>query len=296
MNSVFRKNFKMSTSKITGRDIDNSRKSDKPPVLAITVLVIACFMSVLADVLAPYLPSQMDSMAIGEAPSLTHLCGTDNMGRDLLSLIMYGGRASLVIGILSAMISTGIAAVYGTLSGMANRTLDNIMMRATDLLMSIPSILLIIVMQAIWGKASYQSLAIIIGITSWMNIAKIVRGEVRRLRKSEFVLAAELMGGSFWYILRRHLLPNYFSSIMFMAVSNIGSAIITESTLSFMGLGLPLSEVSWGSLMSLSQDALLSDQWWIIVIPGLVLISVLVSITELGEYIRSSNTKKHSNI
>ena len=187
-------------------------------------------------------------------------------------------------------------ALYGTLSGMANKHVDRLMMKATDLFMSIPALLLVIVLEAIWGEASYTSLSLVIGITSWMQMSKVIRSEVIRLRKSEFVIAAEMYGGSFWYILRRHLFPNYFSSIMFMAVSNVGSAIIVESTLSFMGLGLPISEISWGSLMSLSQDALLSDQWWMIIIPGLILISVLVSITEIGEYIRGRNTSKGSNI
>ena len=179
---------------------------------------------------------------------------------------------------------------------MANKHVDRLMMKATDLFMSIPALLLVIVLEAIWGEASYTSLSLVIGITSWMQMSKVIRSEVIRLRKSDFVIAAEMYGGSFWYILRRHLFPNYFSSIMFMAVSNVGSAIIVESTLSFMGLGLPISEISWGSLMSLSQDALLSDQWWMIIIPGLILISVLVSITEIGEYIRGRNTSKGSNI
>ena len=271
----------------------NSRKK---PKAAIAILMASVILSLLANVITPYAPNYMNSDVIGQAPSMRHIFGTDNMGRDLLSLILYGGRASLIIGTLSAMLSTFIASVYGTLSGMSNRHIDNLMMKATDLCMSIPNILLIIVLQAVWGRATYSSLALIIGITSWMQMSKVIRSEVRRLRKSEFVLAAELYGGGFWYVLRRHLFPNYFSSIMFMAVSNIGSAIIAESTLSFMGLGLPISEVSWGSLMSLSQDALLSDQWWMIIIPGCVLISVIVSITEIGEYVRERNTSRHSNI
>ena len=270
-------------------------KSRKPKV-AIAILTAAVSLSLLAGVIAPYKPSYMNENAIGLAPSFSHIFGTDNLGRDLFTLILYGGRASLTIGIASALIGTFIAAVYGTLSGMANKHVDNLLMKGADLFMSIPNLLIVIVLQAIWGEASYLSLSLIIGVTSWMHMAKIIRSEVIRLRKSEFVIAAEMYGGGFWYILRRHLFPNYFSSIMFMAVSNIGSAIIAESTLSFMGLGLPISEVSWGSLMSLSQDALLSDQWWMIIIPGLVLISVLVSITEVGEYIRCRNTAKHSNI
>lgn len=266
------------------------------PKVAIAILAAAVFLSLFAGILAPYSVDYMNSEAMGEAPSLQHLFGTDNMGRDLLTLILCGGRASLTIGILSAGISAFIATLYGTFSGMSSRWVDNLLMRMLDLFMSIPSILLVIVLQAIWGSGSYGSMAVIIGCTGWMYMAKIIRGEVRRLRQSDFVLAAEMYGGSFGYIFRRHLFPNYFASIMFMAVSNIGSAIILESTLSFMGLGLPISEVSWGSLLSLSQDALLSHQWWMIIIPGTVLISVLVSITEVGEYLRSTNTWKHSNI
>mgnify|MGYP000903693192 FL=1 len=266
------------------------------PKIAIAILTISAVLSVFAGFIAPYKPNFMNEYAIGIAPSMSHIFGTDNLGRDLFSMILYGGRASLTIGISSAVIGTLIAAVYGTLSGMANKHVDRLMMKATDLFMSIPALLLVIVLEAIWGEASYTSLSLVIGITSWMQMSKVIRSEVIRLRKSEFVIAAEMYGGSFWYILRRHLFPNYFSSIMFMAVSNVGSAIIVESTLSFMGLGLPISEISWGSLMSLSQDALLSDQWWMIIIPGLILISVLVSITEIGEYIRGRNTSKGSNI
>lgn len=269
---------------------------NRKPKVAIAILTAAVSLSLLAEIIAPYKPSYMNENAIGLAPSFSHIFGTDNLGRDLFTLILYGGRASLTIGIASAVIGTLIAAVYGTLSGMANKHVDNLLMKSTDLFMSIPNLLIVIVLQAIWGEVSYWSLSLIIGVTSWMQMSKVIRSEVIRLRKSDFVIAAEMCGGSFWYILRRHLFPNYFSSIMFMAVSNVGSAIIVESTLSFMGLGLPISEISWGSLMSLSQDALLSDQWWMIIIPGVVMISVLVSITEIGEYIRGRNTSKGSNI
>ena len=115
-------------------------------------------------------------------------------------MILYGGRASLTIGIASALIGTLIAAVYGTLSGTANKHVDRLMMKATDLFMSIPALLLVIVLEAIWGEASYTSLSLVIGITSWMQMSKVIRSEVIRLRKSEFVIAAEMYGGSFWYI------------------------------------------------------------------------------------------------
>ena len=266
------------------------------PIFSLALLALIVLCCTFAGLLAPYSPASMDSAAVNLAPCQAHPFGTDNMGRDLFTMVLYGGRASLIIGLASAGISTFIAVVYGTASGLAGKRVDDLLMRVVELLMSLPSILVILFLQAWWGQASYLSLSVIIGITSWMNIAKIVRSEVRQIGESDYILAARTMGGGFWYILWRHLLPDYVPAIMFMAVSNIGSAIITESTLSFLGLGLPLTEVSWGSLLSMSQEALLSNYWWIIVIPGTVLILTLVCITNLGEYIRKSNTKLFSNL
>ena len=127
-------------------------------------------------------------------------------------------------------------------------------------------------------------------------MAKVVRSEVRQIGKSDYILAATTMEAGFFYILRRHLLPNFVSSIMFMAVTNIGQAMITESTLSFLGLGLPLTTVSWGALLSMSQDALLTGSWWIILLPGIVLITTLACITAVGEYIRKQNNRIYSNL
>ncbi|MCR4955323.1 MAG: ABC transporter permease [Lachnospiraceae bacterium] len=268
----------------------------KKPYLSIVILAIILLSSMFAGLLTPYAPGEMDDAAFALAPCKAHIFGTDTMGRDLYTLVLYGGRASLIIGMLSALIATFIASVYGTLSGIAPKKIDHLLMRITDVLISVPGIIMVIFLQAICGKATYLSLSLIIGATGWMSMSKVVRSEVRRIRNSDFILSAKLMGGGFWYILLRHLFPTFFPSIMFMAVSSIGSAMITESTLSFMGLGLPLTEVSWGSLLSMSQNALLSNQWWLIVIPGLVLVVTLVFLTELGEYLRGNNTRLHSNI
>ena len=124
-----------------------------------------------------------------------------------------------------------------------------------------------------------------------MAVAKMVRSEVRDLRNTGFVMAARTMGGGFFYILRRHLLPNFMPTIMYMIVTNIGSAIAMEATLSFLGLGLPMEIISWGSLMSLSQRAMLTGAWWIILIPGIFLVVTLICITETGEYLRTRNKK-----
>ena len=151
-------------------------------------------------------------------------------------------------------------------------------------------------LQALAGKNSVVAITVVIGLTSWMNIAKMVRTEVRQLRESEYLIAAKCMGGSFWHILRVHLLPNFVSSIMFMVVMNIRSAIIAESTLSFLGIGLPMEIISWGSMLSLSEKALMTNSWWIILIPGIFLVVTLLCITELGENLRKNVNQKEGNL
>ena len=234
--------------------------------------------------------TRMNFEALSLPPSSSHLFGTDPLGRDLFSMIFHGGRVSLYIGLLATAFSTAIAMVYGTVSGLAGEIADTIFMRFVELLLSIPSILYVVTIQAILGQPSMTSIAVVIGFTSWMNISKMIRTEVLRVRRTEYVLSARHMGGRFLYILWKHLLPNFAPAILFMIVSNIGSAITAEATLSFMGIGLPATVVSWGSLMSLSQNALLSGTWWIIMIPGIFLVSTLVCVTNIGEYYRKTNT------
>lgn len=211
-------------------------------------------------------------------------------------MIWYGGRVSLLIGFLATAISTVLAVLFGAVSGLAPRWLDDLLMRLTEIFLSIPSLLLVVLLQAILGKASVVSLSVVIGVTSWTSVAKVVRSEVRRLRGSEYVLAARCMGAGFFHILRRHLAPNFFPSIMFMVVMNIRSAIAAESTLSFMGLGLPLEVISWGSMLSLAENALLSGSWWIILIPGTFLVVTLLCVTGVGNWLRGEGDRRESNL
>lgn len=268
----------------------------RKPYLSALVLAVIILCCLLAEVIAPFESSEMDTAAVSMAPGAGHIFGTDAMGRDLFSMLLYGGRASIFIGLVASSVSTVIAVVYGAVSGMAGRTADSMMMGFAELVMSVPSILLILFLQAIWGNPSATSIALAIGLTGWMNMAKVVRSEVRQIGKSDYILAARTMGADFGYILKKHLLPNFISSIMYMVVTAIGQAMITESTLSFLGLGLPLTTVSWGSLMSMSESVLLSNCWWIIVIPAAVLVTTLVCLTQLGEYIRKENNRLHSNL
>ena len=241
-------------------------------------------------------PYRMELTQINQAPSAEHLFGTDTLGRDIFTLIWYGGRRSLFIGAFATLISTAIAVIYGSISGLAGRTVDSIMMRFSEIMLSIPSLLLIIFMQAVIGQRNVVGISIIIGITGWMSVAKMVRTEVRKIRDSEYVLISRMMGGSFMHILIKHLAPNFISTIMFMVVMNIRSAIVAESTLSFLGIGLPVEIITWGSMLSLSEKALLTGSWWIILIPGVFLIVTLLCVTAIGNFIRGNKSSSHGNL
>ena len=259
----------------------------KPVVSAVilSLIVLACLF---CELIMTKDPTYLDLAHCSTAPCREFLFGTDTMGRDIFSMIWYGGRLSLFIGVGSTVISTLLAILFGAVSGLAPKWLDALLMRLTEILLSVPNLLLVVLLQAILGTANVLTLSLVIGLTSWASIAKVVRTEVRRLRSSEYVQASHCMGGSFFHILRVHLAPNFLPSILFMVIMNVRGAILAESTLSFLGLGLPLEVVSWGSMLSLSEKALLTGSWWMIVIPGVFLVATLLSLTEIGNAIRRS--------
>jgi len=266
------------------------------PVFSMAVLALIILGCVFADVIAAKDPAYLDLANTVKAPSREFLFGTDTLGRDIFSCIWHGGRVSLFIGFFATLISTGIAVVYGSISGVSSGWVDTAMMRAAEILLSVPGLLVILFLQAIWGEASVLSLSVVIGVTSWYSIAKVIRTEVRQIRGSEYVIASRCMGGGFLHILHRHLAPNFFSAIMFMVVMNVRSAIVAESTLSFLGMGLPLDVISWGSMLSLSQRAMMTGAWWIILIPGFFLVALLVCLTNIGSWLRQTANRKESNL
>lgn len=266
------------------------------PVLSMALLAAILLGCLFCGLFMPKDPTYMDLSHAAQPPGPEFWFGTDTMGRDIFSMIWYGGRASLLIGFLSAAVSAMLAILFGAFSGLAPKWLDALLMRLVEIFLSIPSLLLIILLQAALGKASVWSLSLVIGVTGWTGIAKVVRSEVRRLRNSEYVLASRAMGGGFFHILRRHLVPNFFSAIMFMVVMNVRSAIAAESTLSFIGIGLPLEVVSWGSMLSLSEKALPSGAWWIILIPGVFLAASLLCVTNIGNWLRGTGEQTGSNL
>ena len=262
-------------------------------VILMAAIVLCCLF---AEGIMTKDPGYLDLKNFNVAPNGEFLFGTDTLGRDIFSGIWYGGRISIMIGFLATVISTFIAVVYGSVSGIAPVWLDTLMMRFTEIFLSVPGLLLVLFLQAILGQANVLSLLVVIGVTSWASIAKVIRTEVRQIRNSEYVVASRCMGGRFFHILGRHLAPNFIASIMFMVVMNVRGAIGSESTLSFMGMGLPLEIISWGSMLSLAEKALLTDSWWIILIPGIFLVTLLMCLTNLGNYLRKSANRKESNL
>ena len=275
---------------------EKKRKRDSVPVLALIVLGVIVLGCLFAEVIMTKDPTYLDLMNYSHKPDREFLFGTDTLGRDIFSCIWYGGRISLFIGFAATAISTVIAIVYGSFSGIAPAWLDTVLMRMTEIFLSVPSLLVILFLQAIWGEATVVSISVVIGVTSWCSIAKIIRTEVRQIRNSEYTVASRCMGGSFFHILRCHFAPNFISSIMFMVVMNVRSAIVAESTLSFMGMGLPLEIISWGSMLSLAEKALMTRAWWMILIPGVFLILLLMSLTSVGNWLRKSVSRKERNL
>ena len=266
------------------------------PMVSVAILLLIVLGCVCAEWIMTKDPTYMDLLNYNKAPDREFLFGTDTMGRDIFSMIWYGGRISLIIGGLSTVISTLIAVIVGAFSGMEPAWLDEALMRFTEIFLSVPSLLLIILLQAIMGKATVLSLSFVIGVTSWTSIAKVVRTEVRQIRNSEFVIASRCMGGGFFHILWKHLAPNFFSAIMFMVIMNVRTAMMSEATLSFMGIGLPVEIITWGSMLSLAEKALMTGSWWIILIPGLFLVVTVLCLTNIGNACRQQANRKESNL
>lgn len=267
----------------------------KPVISAIILMLIVggCFG---AELIMNHDPSGFYLEHISEPPGREFYFGTDLMARDIFSLIWNGGRVSIMIGLLSAAIITVIGIVYGCISGVASSGVDSAMMRFTEIAGSIPSILLVLLITGFFPGNNVWSLSLVIGMTGWFNLARIVRSEVRQIRTQEYVLAAQTMGAPFWWIMLWHLIPNFVSAVMFAIISSISTSMTTEATLSFLGLGLPVEIVSWGSMLSLANRALLLNTWWVILFPGLFLVITLLCITNIGHQFRKEVNRRPSNL
>lgn len=266
------------------------------PVLSTIVLSLILLGCIFAEQLMNHDPTGFYLNHLNEPPNREFYFGTDSLGRDIFSIIWYGGRISLCIGLFSTCILTVTGVIYGCLSGTATNLIDQFMMRTAEMLNSVPNFLLILFLLSILGTPTVFSISIVIGLTGWMNLARMVRSEVRQIQTSEYILSARSIGTPFLRILYKHLLPNFLSAIMFMVVSSVSSCMLMESTLSFLGLGLPVDIISWGSMLTLSNKALLTNSWWVIVIPGVFIVVTLLCITNIAHDLRDNANKKPSNL
>lgn len=266
------------------------------PILATLVFLTVALGCVFAEFIVNHDPSQFYLASLNQPPDREFYFGTDSMGRDIFSIIWQGGRASLLIGFLSTIILTVIGTVYGCMSGSTDSFGDNVMMRGVELVQSIPTLLMILLIISLMATQNILSISFVIGVTAWFALARIVRSEVRQIRNSEYLLASRCMGASFFYRMRKHLIPNFVSAVMFVVISSIATNMGMESTLSFLGLGLPIEVLSWGSMLALADRALLLNTWWVIVIPGAFLVVTLLCITQIGHYFRQQTNRRPSNI
>lgn len=216
------------------------------------------------------------------SPTKQHWFGTDTMGRDLYAMVWYGGSISLWIGMIATCCSTICAILYGGISGFFPRKYDVVAMKLLDFAMSIPTILWVLFAQSMVVHKNSVTIGIVIGITSWFSMAKIIHSEVQERRSDGHILCAKQMGASLFYIVRVHIVPQILSNLWFMITMNIGKAMITEATLSFLGLGLPVEQISLGMLIGTANEAFLGREWWLIVFPAVFFIVTVMSIMKIN--------------
>lgn len=250
--------------------------------MAATVVMLILTAAVyLAPLIAPYEFDAIDLKHVKEPPSKEHWLGTDDLGRDLFTRILYGGRISLSIGIFSALVATIFGSLMGAVSGFYGGSVDNLLMRFTDIVYSIPSLPLLIVLTS-YTNAAVPAMVLIIGFLSWMATARVVRSSVLSLKQQDFVLAARMIGTRDRFVIFRHILPNTMGPIIVGATLGVGMAIIIESSLSFLGLGVSPPTPTWGNMLQDSQDTMATKPW-LTIFPGLAILLTVLCINFIGD-------------
>jgi peptide/nickel transport system permease protein len=243
-------------------------------------------VSLFAPWLAPYDPGFIDLKEVLMAPSAEHWLGTDPLGRDVLSRIIYGAQVSLKVGFVAVGLATCIGLMVGALAGFYGGWVDLVLMRFVDLMLCFPSFFLILAVIAVL-EPSIWNIMVVIGLTGWMGVARLVRAEFLSLREREFVVAARALGASDRRLILRHLLPNALAPVMVSATLGVAGAILTESALSFLGLGVQPPTPSWGNILTAGKDNI-EIAWWLSVFPGLAILVTVMSYNLLGEGIREA--------
>jgi peptide/nickel transport system permease protein len=294
-------------------DVGYSFKTSPMAVVAALVAFVCVFCAVFANYVAPHDPFDLTTIILEHArkePSFqlhpvpadmgggfrTYLLGTDDQGRDMLSALMYGARISMVVGVVSVILSVLIGVSLGLLAGFLGGWIDTLLMRICDVMLSFPPILVALLIAGV-GRALFPNahtsvafgvLIISITLTGWVQYARTVRGTTLVERNKEYVQAARVTGVASHRIMLRHVLPNVMGPVMVLATIQVATAIITEATLSFLGVGVPPTSPSLGTLIRVGNDYLFSGEWWITVWPGLMLILIALSVNLLGDWLRDA--------
>lgn len=261
---------------------------NKLAILGLIVIILLIIVSLSAHILTPYERDEIDLYNIEAPPSADHLLGTDELGRDVLTRVLYGGRVSLTVGILASLIQICIGVVLGAVAGFFGGKVDNVIMRITDIIMCFPFFIVAIALAAIVGP-SMMNLVLIISILEWTKVARIVRAQVLSLKERDFILASRSLGLNRLDIIIKHIFPNTLSSIMVFATLAIANGILTEAALSFLGLGVRPPQPSWGNMLSAAQSMrVLQYEWWMWIPSGLLVFLTVISINFLGDGLRDA--------
>ena len=286
-------------------DVWHSFKRSPTAMIAAVIAALCMFIAVFAPWVAPHDPFDLAAVNLSDArlPPVwmeggtgAYLLGTDDQGRDLLSAIMYGARISLFVGVASVLVSMVVGVALGLLSGFAGGKVDALIMRICDVMLSFPSILVALLIDGV-GRAVFpnapESLAfgvliVAISLTGWVQYARTVRGSTLVERNREYVQAARVIGVAPLRIMFRHVLPNVLGPVLVLATIHVAAAILTEATLSFLGVGVPPTSPSLGTLIRIGNDVLFSGEWWITIFPGVMLILIALSVNLLGDWLRDA--------
>ena len=286
-------------------DVGYSFRTSPVAVAAALIAFVCVFCAVFANVVAPYNPFDLATLELSDAflppawsagGSTKYLLGTDDQGRDILSALMFGARISLLVGLASVLLSVIAGVSLGLLSGFLGGTVDAFIMRICDVMLSFPAILIALliagVSRALFPNGSeylaFGVLIIAISLTGWVQYARTVRGSTLVERSKEYVLAARVTGVTPLRIMVRHVLPNILGPVMVLATIQVATAIITEATLSFLGVGAPANSPSLGTLIQVGNKFLFSGNWWITVFPGAMLVVIALSVNLLGDWLRDA--------
>lgn len=252
-----------------------------------TLILIMFAMAVFAPIVAPHDPFKTDLSADAklQPPSRAHWLGTDDLGRDVASRMIYGARVSLTVGLVAVAIMMLIGVTLGAIAGYYGRWPDAVIMRVVEIMLCFPTIFLILMILAFLGP-SIINVMVVIGLTSWAGLCRLVRAEFLSLKERDYVLAARALGASNWRIIFRHILPNATAPIFVSATLSVGAAILTESALSFLGLGVQIPTPSWGNVLTTGKYYI-ESAWWLTLFPGLAILITVLSYNMLGEGLRT---------